>query len=181
MAQSQEKYYEENRGKDLRRNPEGYRRWVVSEMWDVHHEIARRVVLGQKNVAIAEALNLSPQMVCNVKNSPIVQDHIAIMKGARDAETIDLAEEIKEVAPNALSLLRDVIDGDIEAPPVVRVNAAKDIMDRAGYGAPKKLFMESISTHLTADDIINIKQRALEAGVLKEVPDAEVVLDTKEE
>ena len=99
MPVSQQKYYEENRGPDLRRCDPSKERgtWVVNEMWDVHHEIARRLVLGQKNVQIAEDLGISAVMVSNVRNSPIVQEHTAIMRGARDADTVDLSREIKEM------------------------------------------------------------------------------------
>jgi len=76
-------------------------------MWEVHHEIARLVLLGYKNVDIAEKLDCSPQLVSNVRNSPVVKEKLALMRGARDADTIDIAKEIKEIAPEALNLLKN--------------------------------------------------------------------------
>ena len=170
----QEKYYEENRGQDLRRSGER-NHWVVSEMWDLHHEIARRISLGQKNVEIAKALGCTPQTVSNVRNSLVVQEHISILQGARDADTIDLAREIKEIAPVALQLLKNVINGEkegVNASIALRAREANNMLARVGHGVPHKVQAEVANWHLTSKDIQDIKQRALVNG---DVVDAEVV------
>ena len=42
-----EKYHDGNRGPDERRvAPDKKRTYEVSEMWDVHHEIVRRLLIG---------------------------------------------------------------------------------------------------------------------------------------
>jgi hypothetical protein len=175
MAVAQEKYYQEERGRDLRKldpSKGEYHRWVVSEMWDLHHEIARRIVLGEKNVDIAEALKISPQMVCNVKNSPVVQERISILRGARDADTIDLAREIKEIAPDAVRLLKDIIRGEGEgkgAPLTLRSREANNMLARNGFGIPHKIQTDNTHTFLTGEDLERIKQRALIAGDVVEV------------
>lgn len=164
MATPQEKYYDEGRGPDLRRAPGGRRHWTVGHMWDVHHEIARRIVIGQKNVEIAEALGVSAQMVSNVRNSPVVQEHISIMRGARDADTVDLAREIKEIAPEALTLLKDIIKGDDQgqgAPLGLRARTAENMLARVGHGVPKVVKSENVHAFLTTEDIEDIKRRAL--------------------
>jgi len=159
----QEKYYEENRESDLRRSGER-RHWVVSEMWDLHHEIARRLVLGQKNVDIAKALDCTPQVVSNVRNSPVVQEHVSILRGARDAETIDLAKEIKEIAPEAVRLLKDIIRGEgdgTNASIALRARESNNMLARVGHGVPHKIQAEVANYFLTSDDIMDIKRRAL--------------------
>ena len=163
----QAKYYSPDRGPDLRKAPrdgsDERNRWVVSHMWEIHHEIARRLVLGQKNVEIAEALNVTPVMVSNVRNSPIVQERITILKGARDADTIDLAREIKEVAPEALGLLKDIIRGENDganAPIGLRARTSENMLARVGHGVPHKVQTENVHTILTAEDIAEIKRRA---------------------
>jgi len=168
----QEKYYEDNRERDQRKNNgEGRRHWVASEMWDLHHEITRRLVIGQKNVDIARALSITPQTVSNVKNSPIVQEHMSIMRGVRDADTIDLAKEIKEIAPVALELLKDIIKGDndgAQASINLRAKEANGMLARVGHGIPHRIQSESVSLHLTSEDISDIKQRAITNGTIVE-------------
>lgn len=178
MAIPQERYYEEGRGRDLRKadpsNP-SRRHWVAEEMWDLHHEIARRVMLGEKNVNIAEALKIHPQTVSIVKNSPIVQEKISILRGARDADTIDLAKEIKEIAPDALSLLKDIIRGEGEgqgASLLLRAKEANGMLARNGFGIPHRVQSESTHTFLTGEDLERIKRRAITNG---DVIEAEIV------
>lgn len=162
----QEKYYEENRGSDLRRS--GTRNhWVVNEMWDLHHEIARRLMLGQKNVEIAKALGCTPQTVSNVKNSPVVQEHITIMRGARDADTVDLSKEIMEIAPVALELLKDIIKGEGDGANAgigLRAKESNNMMARVGHGVPHKIQAESTNLFLTTEDIKEIRRRAIAGG-----------------
>lgn len=177
MATTQEKYYESERGPDLRRNPEtaNNRHWTVNEMWEVHHEIARLLLLGYKNVDVAEHLSVSSQMVSNVRNSPVVQDKLTIMKGARDADTIDLSKEIRDSAPDALGLLKDIIRGDNEGAGAnlpLRAKTAESMMDRAGYAAPQRKQVESIHYTLTKEEIDGIKEKAKNSG---DVVDAVVI------
>jgi len=179
VATTQEKYYSPGRGPDLRKNPEtiNNRHWTVNEMWEVHHEIARLLLLGYKGVNVAKQLGVSPQMVSNVRNSPVVQDKLAIMKGARDADTIDLSKEIRDSAPDALSLLKDIIRGDNEGAGAnlpLRAKTAESMMDRAGYAAPQRKQVESIHYTLTKEEIQSIKEKAKNSG---DIVDA-VVIET---
>jgi len=147
---------------DRRRKPQRSRRWRVGEMWELHDEIARRILLGQKNTVIAEALGCTATTVSNVRNSPVVQDKLAIMRGARDASTVDIARQIQEFAPTALQLLKDTINGQGDgqnASIALRVAQANKWLDRAGYVPVKKF--EGVTAHLTKDDIAEIRARAL--------------------
>ena len=168
-----EKYFGP-RGRDKRRAPPGNRRtFEVSHIWELHHEIVRRLLLGQKNCDIARALNVSEATVSYTRNSQVVKDKLAIMRGARDAETVDLAKRIRDGAPKALKLLEDAIDGavkDIEGNVVqvsvtARLKEANSWVDRAGYGAVKTFRGVHLVAHFTGEEIEKIKERAREAGV----------------
>lgn len=180
----QEKYYEENRGPDMRRKatlPEGCRHWQVSEMWELHHEIARRLVLGQKNTEIARALGIHKQTVSNVRNSPIVQEQMSLLSGARNAETIDLAREIASVAPAAIQLLKDIVKGEgqgVNAGLPLRAREANNMLARVGHGVPQRIQSENTHVYLTKRDIDEIKRRALAND---DVVDAEVVSEKTED
>lgn len=169
-----EKYYNGNRGPDERRVDSSKKRaFEVSELWEVHHEIVRRLVLGQKNAGIARDLNVSPTMVSYVRNSPVVRDKLEIMKGARDAETIDLAKRIREDAPEALKLLEDIIAGEVETASGetlevavgLRAKEANNMMNRAGYAPVQNIKGQILHAHYDAEDIEEIKKRAHEDGL----------------
>lgn len=176
MASIQEKYYRENRGPDLRRTPCTERRvWTVNELWDRHHEILRLISIGMTNVAVAEKLGISAQSVSLVRNSPVAQEHLMILHGARDAETVDVARDIRDTAPEALKILKMVMRGDQtlgKVPVQLRARTAEGLLDRAGYGAPKKI--ETINAYLTSEEILAIKERAKQnSNIIDITPEAE--------
>lgn len=183
MAHSREKYFERDRGPDLRCNSSKRRVWQVNEMWDVHHEIARRLLLGQKASSIAEDLGVSATMVSLVRKSPVVREKIEIMSAARDDKVIEMAKYIKEKAPVALQLLDDVIEGrevgGVTPPLKMRVDEANNWIDRAGYKAPQRVEGLLLHGHYTADEIEELKKEAASRAAAKivevEVVDAESV------
>ena len=142
--------------------------WQVSKIWESHEEIIRRMTLGQKNIEIASAMNISPAQVSNVRNSPIIQDKLAIMKGARDAYTLDIARDIREFAPKALEVLKDIVNGQdasgLPIGPGLKARVASDLLDRAGYAPVRNVSVQSVHAHLTRDDIEELKKRAIGAN-----------------
>lgn len=165
------KYMVGNRtdGPDERRVDQGQKKtFEVSHMWEVHHEIVRRRLLGQKVVNIARDLGVSEAMVSYTLNSPVVRDKLSIMKGARDAETLDLAKRIRENAPKSLKLLEEIIEGEVDGTPVgvtLRAREANTMLARAGYGPITNIKGAVAHAHFTGEDIKEIKKRAIESGV----------------
>lgn len=158
------RYTDSNR-KDGRRTSDGKRKgWQIAEMWDQHHEIARRLVLGQSNVEIAEALGVTKETVSNVKNSPVVQDKLVLLRAARDCESIDLAKEIAEMAPMALKRVREaletgtVLGKEVNAATILK--EANALLDREMGKAIQRIDSRNLNATLTLEDIEAIKQRA---------------------
>ena len=164
------KYFDKERGPDLRTRPPGVRKtFEVSKMWEVHQEIVRRIFLGQKNSDIANDLGISPVTVSYTRNSRVVQDKLKLMAGARDADVVDLGKEIREKAPKALKLLEEILDGTglgTAAGPNLRAKTAENWLDRAGYPAQSRGGGITINQHFTAPEIDAIKKRALENGIV---------------
>jgi hypothetical protein len=141
------------------------RKLNLKRMWDLHHEIARRKLLGQKNTVIAKELGCTNQTVSNACNSPIVREKINHLRTERDANTVDIANQIKELAPKALDILRNVIEDDSgEVPLPIKVKEANNLLDRAGYNPKTSVNHQHAHVHLTPDEISDIKKRAIEEG-----------------
>jgi len=152
---------------DLRRNPDGIRKGhQMAKMWDQHHEIARRLVLGQKGIDIATDLGVTKETVSAVRNSPIVKEKLAILHAARDAGTVDLAREIADLAPLALKRIKEVIEtGQVhgrEASAAVIMKEANALLDRELGKAVQRVDTRGVHAHLTGEDIERIKSRAME-------------------
>lgn len=149
------------------RNPYKERKYQIERMWEVHQEICRRVLLGQKNTEIAEDLNVTPQMVSYTRNSALVKDKLEAMTAAADANTVDIAQRIREIAPRALEVMTDLMD-DTNTAAAVRIRTAMDLLDRAGHGAVKKIQTDS-TTHITVEQLENLKRRGRELGLIVDI------------
>lgn len=160
-------YYFGPRQSDRRKRSNGKRRvFAVNEMTELHHEIARRILLGQKNVDIAEDLNCVPQTVSNVRNSPVVQSKLGEMVKKRDERAVNIIEEVNRRLPRALEILDEVLyDETGELPLSMRVKEANTLLDRKEKieGLGQRHF--HAHAMLSDEDLENIKRRALEAGM----------------
>ncbi len=161
------KYFIAPREPDQRRvKPNEQRKtFEVNEMWEMHHEIVRRLLLGQKNREIAKALRVSEAVVSYTRNSKVVKDKLDIMRAARDADTIDIAVEIREKAPKALKMLENIIDDNGATYPMsLAAKTAENWINRAGFVAPKSIILEGMVAHFTADEIDKIKKDSIREG-----------------
>ncbi len=155
------------------RNAGTERKYAIQTMWDVHREIVRLAVIGMKSVDIADTLSITPAMVSYTINSPIAKREIANLRAARDLDAVDVAKRIQQIAPTALETLEELL---CESNDAIKLKAATDILDRAGHAAVKTLRTESVSLHLTKDDIEDIKNRAKEIGLcVIDTPNEEIV------
>jgi DNA-binding Lrp family transcriptional regulator len=133
-------------------------------MWEQHHVIARLIAAGRRNGEIAEIVGCTPQTVSNVRNNPQVQAIVKQLMAKADEKAVDIAVQIKEIAPKAVEVLKELME-EGSTPPAVRCSAAKDILDRIGARkAPAPV--ANLHMHLTADDIKQLKERAKLGGVV---------------
>ena len=155
------KYSNPERGPDLRKN--GEKTWQVGELWDLHHEIMRYLLLGYQNVEIAKKTGCTPEHVSSIRNSRVVMDRMALLRAARDADTIDVAQDIRAMAPESLKLLKSVIRGEQKDASIgLRVKVAESNLSRSGYDPPKRFEGQIAHAHFSSEEIEDLKKRAVE-------------------
>lgn len=160
------KYSDPDRGRDRRKTPPGQKKrgFQVAEMWESHHEIARRIILGEKNVDIARIMNISEQQVSNVRNSPVVMDKLAIMSAARDAATVDLAKEILELAPIAIRRVKEALEkGTVKGKELSAAGILKEangIIDREIGKPTQTINTRNLHGYVTPESLVDIKEQA---------------------
>ena len=144
---------------------------IVKEMNERHHEVARMVLLGYKNVEIAKILNITKEFVCAVRNAPPVKEQVAILAGARDAQTVDIAKQIQMALPKCIKYLDGTIEDD-EISDGLRSRNAFGLMAIGGHGPVKNVNVKGVHAVLTADDIREIRENAetiaVEVGLIQE-------------
>ena len=150
------------------------RKYTIGQMWDIHREVMRLAVQGMKQTEIAYELGVTEAMVSYTLNSPIVKRQLDLMRAARDSEAIDVGKRISELAQRAVNVVGELLD---ESLPNIRLSAAKDLLDRAGYTPVKKIQAEVSTTHFTSDEIASIKKRAREIGLIVDAQYTEVKRD----
>lgn len=144
-----------------RRTAEGQGRektsWQVTHVWDVHHQIKRRIFLGHKNTVIAQALNITKEQVSTVRNSAPIQEALTKLHQKADEEVINIKAEVGKLAPMAVKVMEEILEGP-DVPANVRLAAARDTLDRSGNAAPQQV--QHLHGHFTVDDLEQIKNRA---------------------
>ena len=157
---------------------------MLQKMNERHHEIARLSVLGYDTTTIADKLGISKQTVYQAVHSPILKAKMALLRGHRDAKTLNLMDEINNILPDAITLLKNVIDGGTLDEGDVRdralqVSTAKHLLGIGGLSPVKRVEARTQTTHLTADDIRGLVTEARELGMC--VRNDEDVIDIESE
>jgi hypothetical protein len=135
------------------------RKYQIVDLQERHHQILRMLVLGHEPKFIADTLNCTTATVGNVMHSELGRRQLSVMRGAADAQAVDIAAEIKRLAPVALARLEEILttpDVDLK----LVANVSESVLDRAGYGAPKIIQGQFTHAHLTKQDIEDMKKRA---------------------
>lgn len=149
---------------------------IVKEMNERHHEIARMIVLGYKNVAISKILKITKEFVSMVRNAPQVKAQVAILTGARDAGTVDVARQIQVALPKCVSYLTGTIpeDGieDADISDALKSKNALALLAIGGHSPARNVNIRGVHAILTADDIKEIRDNAenvaIEIGLMEE-------------
>lgn len=108
-----------------------------------HKEILRRVVRGEKNVEIADALGLHVMTISMLTRSPVFREEVAKLQGKIEERYIDKASEplkgpgdearkiLEQAQPDAASAITELLMSENER---IRLSAAQDILERNGLG-----------------------------------------------
>ena len=155
-----------------------------------HYRILDLVLSGQYTVkAIAQQMDMSPQAVSLIINSPVFQHQLArrrreIEKQRDESLSIALAEaqeELKRAAPQAARVHAELLEDE---DPRVRQSSANAILDRVGLGK-QQIQQGQVSITVLDENALRLLGEALkesrgDAKVLedvkvieKEPPDAE--------
>ena len=158
------------------------RKYEIENMWEHHHEILRRLTVGQSPGEIAHALGITTQTVSNIRNSEVGVIELAILKHGRDEETVDIGEMIRKEARESFLFLRRIRLGDEEMPATLaqKIHIAERMMDADSDTAKvHRLEGKTVHAHLTLEEIDDIKRCAREAevtAIAEGAVEAEVVL-----
>ena len=119
-------------------------------------QIIRDICCG---LSIAQVSKLHGKTINHVSNMVRSRAGRVVLKeimGELDQEARDVRRKVDEMTPVAADFISRVIDGREVVPPELRYRAAKDQMDRAGFGAINK----NLSATIPPERMKSIRERA---------------------
>ncbi len=125
-----------------------------------HHRILQLSLLGYSHKQIAESLGCTPATVSTVVNSGLGRAQSALLRAEADFNAVETAKEIRALAPRAIKLISDVLE-DESVSAAVRLRAAQDALDRAGFAPVKTTNVNQVSVSLSSSDLDTLKEQAL--------------------
>lgn len=125
----------------------------------------RMAASGMTQRDIANYFGVTDNYVSSIVGSELGKAFINSTFHVKDAETTQI---LKDASLSAALLLRDIVEDESGVAKVGdRINAAKTVLASSGFGPVTKVTGNLLVGHLTAEDIVEIKQRAAEAAKLR--------------
>lgn len=123
-----------------------------------HHEIARLIAAGAKDVEISEALGLSGGTLYRLRRSPAFQQLLFSYMAARDQEAISMSERIAHGAALALDRVSALLEDEDSQVSVGQLTSLTQmLLDRAGFNPTTKV--QATSVALTGEEILKMRQQ----------------------
>ncbi len=135
---------------------------VVVKLTAKHHEALRMAVLGYEHKEIAKTTGIGYSTLTYLLRSPVALEQLDFLRGAKDQETYDVAQQIKEFLPECVKVLTNVVTNP-DAHDALRSKNALALLAIGGHGPTRNLRVNSST--LDVNDLIRIKQRAIEMGL----------------
>jgi len=146
-------------------------RYCPTELGDKHREMIRMYTLGASIQDIAAAMDCGRHTVRYIINSPLGLQMRKDLQERRDDEVASVSERLAQMAPKALKLMEDTMDGKEDAASLpLRIKICESFLDRAGFSKITKSQNQNLNASLTAEDILDLQKRATQeaqaSGVL---------------
>jgi len=138
----------------------------IKQLWERSHEMLRLAFLGWNHKDIADKLGVTPVTVNNTVNSTLGQRKLAMLDDARDADSIDVAEKVAELAPKAVEIYKEILEEEEASLSLKKKTADTILKDILGHQAPKKVEGRFAHAHLGEEDINRIKERSRAAAAV---------------
>jgi DNA-binding CsgD family transcriptional regulator len=134
------------------------RKYDLAKLNDLHYQIIRYIALGKRNKDIADLLDINTETVSRIRNNEMTALVLKAIRKDMNVEVANVAKEIAETSKLAIEVMKDAVEGNLNGITAKdRINASKDILDRAGYTPVKKT--ANINTNISSSRIKSVKAK----------------------
>lgn len=144
--------------------PAAPRVFEPTRIQEKHRMMFRLLAIGLKRAQVARVLNISTKTVSDWSLSALGKKAIEDIRTRLDTKAENVFDRLISLAPGAVDTLEGVLNEELDASIGQRIHAAEQVLDRAGFGAVKKIQTEGTHIRMTVDDIDRLKARAVSKG-----------------
>jgi len=128
----------------------------LKKLRDSHHEMARLLASGLKNIEVSQITGYSASRISILKNDPAFRDLLAFYAEQQEEAFVNVKSRLAGLSLDAVGVLSERI---IDAPDEVKTSELLDIaklgLDRTGFGPSTKT--ETSVQHLTKETLDDLK------------------------
>lgn len=136
---------------------------TVKTMRETHHQLARLLASGMKQVEASAITGFSQSRISILKQDPAFQELITHYREVVDSSFADVQGQLASLSVDVIGELRDRLH---DSPDGFRTRELMDFMtsllDRSGHGPTAKLKTENTNIFVTGDELAKLKQIAKE-------------------
>lgn len=143
------------------RMPVRTREYDLVQLQDNHRAAIRMMALGASNEEVGKALGLGMLAVTTIRNSPLTRAEIERLQGALNANVERVRERIVSLQGEAVEKVYELMYHAHKDE--VQLKAAERLLDMGGNSRVQKIEANVNHSHLSRNEIEEIKQRALSA------------------
>jgi len=143
---------------------------LIETMRQSHHELARLVAEGRKDVEISAMTGFSGNRISVLKSSPAFQELVTHYSEIKSVAYIDTHEKIALLGNEALDALRDDLH-DEKLTPSQKLELAKMSLDRSGFGPQTKSTNINFNAPLAGEALAAIRDAVGQKGRVTHLAD----------
>jgi hypothetical protein len=143
----------------------------ITKMLPRHYQILDLFLQGKTFGEIATIVEMNPQRISQIYNSPSFQDQLARRRRSIEKETdsaiaagvisnvTDVTKRLKNLSNRAVDKLENLMESDDEN---VQFRSAADVLDRSGFAKVSRIESESKASVIVLDaELINLLKNVL--------------------
>lgn len=118
---------------------------LLHKLRTTHHELARLLACGLKDVEISRMTGYSQSRICILKQDPMFKELVDSYMVARDASAIDFSSRLQALSMTAVEIMQERLEDEGDAVSFKDLRQIAEFgADRTGFGPTSKV--ESTST-----------------------------------
>jgi hypothetical protein len=126
----------------------------VQKLRTTHHELARMLACGLKDVDISRVTGYSQSRICTLKKDPLFRELLSHYMANRDESAIDFSARLRQLSITAVDIMQEKLEDDSSDISMKDLRQVAEFgLDRTGMGKTMTVNSNVAVTHQTLAEI----------------------------